>query len=77
VPSDYHLDALPRPIQASFPFAEYQSAAQTGKGSFRYARSYEVKELNVGKDNLADVKKFFCQIASEERDVVILKRAEK
>jgi len=77
LPSDYHLDGLPRPVQASFPFAEYQSAVQASEGSFRYTRSYEVKDLNVGKENLPDLKQFFRQIASEERDVVILKRTQK
>jgi transglutaminase-like putative cysteine protease len=77
LPADYHLDGLPRPVHTSFPFAEYQAAVQTSEGSFRYTRSYEVKDLNVSKENLPDLKKFFRQVASEERDMVILKRAEK
>jgi transglutaminase-like putative cysteine protease len=77
LPADYHLDGLPRPVHTSFPFAEYQAAVHTSEGSFRYTRSYEVKGLNVSKENLPDLKKFFRQIASEERDVVILKHTEK
>ena len=77
LPADYHMDGLPRPVHTSFPFAEYQTAVQTSEGSFRYTRSYEVKDLNVRKENLPDLKKFFRQIASEERDVVILKHTEK
>jgi hypothetical protein len=47
---------------------------QTGDGSFRYTTSYEVKHLEVRREDLLDLKQFFRQIASEERDVVILKR---
>ncbi len=77
LPADYHLDSLPRPVHVSFPFAEYQSGVHTSESSFRYTRSYEVKDVNVREENLPDLKKFFRQIASEERDVVILKRKEK
>jgi len=77
LPSDYRVEAVPNPVHTSFPFAEYQTSLETRDGSFHFTKSYEVKDLNVRKENLADLKKFFRQIASEERDVLILKQAEK
>ena len=76
-PSGYRLDALPHPIRVSFPFAEYESGAQSGEGSLHYSRSYQVKDVKVREENLADLKKFFRQIAVEERDMFILKRTDR
>lgn len=76
-PSGYRLDALPHPIHVSFPFAEYESGTQSREGSLHYSRSYQVKDLKVREENLADLKKFFRQIAVEERDMVILKRTDR
>jgi hypothetical protein len=73
LPSGYHLDGLPKPLRASFPFAEYQSAVQTHENVILYTRSYEVKDVRVRTEDLPDLKKFFRQIAAEERDMVVLK----
>ncbi len=77
LPPGYHLDGLPKPVHADFPFAEYQTGVESHENSFRYTRTYQVKNVNVGEENLPDLKKFFRQIAAEERDMVVLKRTQK
>src|SRR5262249_19699365 len=77
LPGDYRPDVMPQPVHVSLPFAEYHSAVHTNDGSLPYTRSYEVKGINFRQENLRDLKEFFRQIASDERNVVILKRKER
>ncbi|HEY6348469.1 MAG TPA: DUF3857 and transglutaminase domain-containing protein [Candidatus Angelobacter sp.] len=76
-PPGYRLDALPKPVHASFSFAEYQSGMEMGENSLRYTRAYQIKTVRVQQPQLTDLKTFFRQIAAEERDMVILKRTDR
>lgn len=74
LPTGYHLDGVPKAVHSSFPFAEYQSGVETRQNALRYTRSYQVKDITVQQQHLADLKTFFRQIAAEERAMVVLKR---
>lgn len=76
LPAGYRLDGTPKPIHLSFPFAEYQSNVAMRGNSLLYTRSFQVKNVEVRREELPDLKSFFGQIAAEERTMVILKRTE-
>jgi transglutaminase-like putative cysteine protease len=76
LPPGYRLDGLPKPVHASFPFAEYQSGVENRENSLRYTRSYQIKDVTVQQQQLPDLKAFFRQIAAEERVMVVLKRTD-
>jgi len=73
-PPGYQLDGLPKPVNANLPFAEYQSGVETREKSLHYTRLFQIKNVTVRQEQLVDLKRLFRQIASEERDIVVLKR---
>lgn len=42
----------------------------------KYSRTYEVKDVHVPTEKLEDLKKFYRQVAADERASAVLKRAQ-
>ncbi len=75
LPPGYVVDELPPPVHADYPFASYTSKVECDGKVLRYSRTYEIKHMDVGTDQLADLKKFYEQISDDEGASAVLKRA--
>lgn len=74
LPTGYQVDELPPPLDLVNDFAEYHSAAEVEGGLLRYRRNYIVKDVLVPTERLAELKEFFRQIATDERNQAVFKR---
>jgi hypothetical protein len=77
IPPGYEVDDLPPPVDADYNFASYHSKTEVKGNVIGYSRTFEVKELSVPVDKTDDLKKFYRIIASDERNTVVLKAAQK
>ncbi len=75
LPSGYTVDELPAPVEANCDFASYKSQVEVTGNLLRYSRNYTVKDVWVPTERLAELKKFYRQIADDERSSVVLKRS--
>jgi predicted transglutaminase-like cysteine proteinase len=73
VPPGYVVDDLPPPVDVDYGFASYHSKTQADGNLIRYTRTFEVKELSVPVDKSDELKKFYREIASDERNTAVLK----
>lgn len=76
LPPGYQLDELPPPVELDYGFAAYRSKVEVEGNVLRYHREYTVKEVKVPTARLADLKKFYRQIAADERASAILTRVQ-
>jgi len=77
LPAGFAVDELPPPVDADYGFASYHSKTETSGSVLRYTRTYETKELSVPVSQADEVKKFYRIIASDERNMAVLKPATK
>jgi transglutaminase-like putative cysteine protease len=77
IPPGYVVDELPPPTNADYPFASYVSKVESDGKVLHYTRTYQVKSVVVPMERLADLKKFYEQVAQDENNSVVLKRAAK
>lgn len=75
LPPGYDVEELPPPVQADYPFGEYRSSVEKVGNVLRYSRTFQIKDLRVPHDRLGELKKFYRQIAEDERSSAILRRA--
>lgn len=75
LPPGYKLDELPPPVEIDYGFAAYRSKIELNGNVLRYQREYQVKEVKVSAERLPDLKKFYRQIAADERASAVLQRA--
>jgi hypothetical protein len=75
LPPGYKLDEIPPPVELDYGFAEYRSKVELEGNVLRYHREYKVKEVKVPAARLADLKKFYRQIAADERASAVLTRS--
>jgi hypothetical protein len=75
LPSTYHLDSLPQPVDVDDGFATYHSKTELIGRTLRYTRSYEIDKLSVPADRAQDLRALFRIIEADERNEVVLKRA--
>jgi hypothetical protein len=75
LPSGYAVDELPDPVNLDYSFGDYHSKTEVDGGVIRYTRTYEIKELSVPVSQVEELKKFNRAIASDERNMVVLKPA--
>lgn len=73
IPDGYVVDDLPPPVDADYTFASYHSKTEVSNKLIRYSRTFEVKELSVPVAKADELKKFYRQIAGDERNTVVLK----
>jgi hypothetical protein len=77
LPAGYVVDELPPRVDADYGFASYHSKTEATGTVIRYTRTYEIKELSVPVSKADEVKKFYRIIASDERNMAVLKPAAK
>jgi hypothetical protein len=75
LPPGYEVDELPARVDADYSFGSYHSKTEASGNVLHYTRSMEIKELSVPLDKMDDLKKFYRQIASDERNAAVLKPA--
>jgi hypothetical protein len=77
LPAGYVVDELPEPVTADYSFGSYHSKTEVSGPVIRYTRSYEIKQLSVPVSNVEELKMFNRIIATDERNVVVLKPSAK
>lgn len=75
LPPGLVVDELPAPVESDYSFASYRSKTEFSSGVLRYTRTYQVKEVMVPTARLAELKRFYRQIAQDETGSVILKQS--
>jgi len=60
-------------VKYEYPFATYKSETRVTEQVLHYTRTYELKDVRVPVERLEDLKKFFREIADDERAYAILK----
>lgn len=73
LPADYVPDEMPEAVKYEYPFATYKSEIRVTEHMLHYSRSYEVKDVRIPVERLEDLKKFFREIADDERAYTIMK----
>jgi len=73
LPAGYEVEELPPPVKLENSFARYESKTEAAGNVLRYTRTYELKELSVPVEKAADLKLFYRKIASDERNVAVLR----
>ena len=74
LPYGYEVDELPAPVSVDYGFASYQSKVELAGRVLRYSRTYQVKEVIVPTQRLDEVRRFYRQIAADERTSAVLRR---
>jgi Domain of Unknown Function with PDB structure (DUF3857)/Transglutaminase-like superfamily len=75
LPSGYVVDDLPQPVRAESDFASYHSEIRVDGGVLHYQRTFEIKDVTVPAEKLAQMKEFFQQVSADQNSAVILRRA--
>lgn len=73
VPLGYEVDHLPPPMDVDYEFASYHSKTEMKGTVLRYSRTFEMKQVSVPLNEVEDLKKFYRQIANDERSIASLK----
>jgi hypothetical protein len=77
IPDGYTVDDLPDAVNADYSFASYHSKTIAAGGVIRYTRTFELKQLSVPVSRADELRRFYRQIAGDERSTVVLKAAAK
>ncbi len=73
LPSEYVIDEIPQTVKYDYPFAAYNSETRIAEHALHYSRTYQLKDVQVPVEQLENLKKFFREIADDERGYTILK----
>ena len=68
------MSGVPPPVELDTDFVAYKSRIEVNGGVLRYQREYMVKDVRVPTERLEELKKFYRQVAADERSSVVLKR---
>jgi hypothetical protein len=72
-PEEYPIEEIPQTVKYEYPFASYRSETHVAGHVLHYKRTYELRDVRVPVERLQDLKKFFREIADDERAYTILK----
>lgn len=75
IPAGYTVDDMPSPVDVDYGFASYHSKTEVKGNVIDYTRTFEIKELTVPLDKIPDLRKFYRLVAADERNTVVLKKA--
>lgn len=75
LPAGFEVDEVPEAVNADYDFASYHAKTEVNGNVIRYTRTFEVKELSVPISSADQLKTFYRTIASDERNMVVLKHA--
>ena len=73
LPPGYTVSELPAPVDADFGFTSYHSRSEVNGNVLRYTRTFEIKELSVPLNKMADLKKFYRIVRADERANAVLR----
>jgi hypothetical protein len=74
LPAGYVVDELPPAVRAVCDYGTYKSDVQVKDNILQFTRSYEIKDLVVPTEKLAEVRDFFSQIATDEKSSAVLRK---
>jgi hypothetical protein len=74
LPQGYAIDELPAPVNADLGFVNYHSKSELNGRVLRYTRTFEIKQVSVPVAKADELKRFFREIANDERMSAVLKR---
>jgi hypothetical protein len=74
LPQGYDVDELPDPVNIVYDFAEYHSKVEQSPGKLKYSRQFVIQKVLIPTDRLEDLRRFYRQIAGDERSTVVLKQ---
>ena len=74
LPAGYNVDELPPPAQADTGIVAYQSKTDVTGNVLHYNRLYQIKDVIVPAARFDELRRFYRQIASDERSSAVLKR---
>ena len=74
LPPGYVVDDVPPPVRAVTDFAEYRSQVEVVGDKLRYSRTYEIKSVIIPTQKLDELRKFYSQIAADERSSAVLRK---
>jgi transglutaminase-like putative cysteine protease len=74
LPSGYAVDDLPEPANVDVGFASYQSKIEVTGSKLRYWREYTRRNVDIGPERMADLRKFEGRIGADESASVVLKK---
>jgi hypothetical protein len=72
LPPGYTVEDVPAPTKTESEFASYASQVKVDGNVIHYTRTFQVKQVLVPLDKLDDLKKFYRQVAADERSSVVL-----
>lgn len=75
LPPGFSVDGVPPPTKIESGFATYTSQVQVTGNKIRYTRTYQVNQILVPQEKLAELRKFYRQIAADERSSMLLRKA--
>lgn len=75
LPAGFVVDGLPKPVSAACEFANYKSESSVANGVLHYKRTFEIKDVMVPTDKLAELREFLQQVAADQQSSVVLRRA--
>jgi len=73
LPDEYAIDEMPQTVKYEYPFASYKGETHVEGHVLHYKRTYELRDVRIPVERLPDLKKFFREIADDERAYTILK----
>jgi hypothetical protein len=76
VPAEYKVDDLPDAVKMDVGFASYQSKTEVVGSKIRYSRELIVRDLQIGPERFADLRKLEGTIGADENAAVVLKRVQ-
>jgi hypothetical protein len=74
LPAGYVVDEAPEPVETRNEFLHYSSDSQVEGSVLHYKRQYEIDRVSVPVDHLAEVERFYHNVAADERATVVLKK---
>ena len=73
LPVNYVIDEMPEPVKYDYHFGTYKTEIRATEHVLHYSRLYELKNVRIPVEGLEDLKKFFREIADDERAYTVLR----
>ncbi len=73
LPDRYVVDEIPPPVSANTGVLSYSSKTEVDGSLVRYSRRLEIKNVRMPLEQLGELKKFYRQVAADERARIVLK----
>lgn len=73
LPAGFVVESLPDPVDIDVGFAAYRSRTEVTGSELKFTRTYELRELRIPADQVAEFRRLNQAIARDERAVAVLK----